>query len=306
MTEAGRPTGAGRDPARLAIWSVAVGIAVFALKWLAYLLTGSVALYSDALESVVNIAAALLALVAIRVSAIPADHNHPYGHSKAEYLSAVAEGALIVLAAALILREAAFAFLAPRAIAEPVAGLLVNGVATVVNGVWAGVLIRAGTSARSPALAADGHHLMTDVMTSVGVIAGVLAAAATGWLWLDPALAVLVACAVLWSGWTLMRASIGGLMDAAPDAAILDRARDLIAASAGGAIQAHDLRMRRTARTLFVEFHLIVPGAMTVSRSHGICDRIETALRAEFEDVAISIHVEPDHKGKEEDAFDVG
>lgn len=283
---------------RLAFCTIAVGLAVLGLKWFAFVLTGSVALYSDALESVVNVVAAVLALLAIRISAKPPDHNHPYGHSKAEYLSAVTEGALIVVAALLIMQEAYAAFLSPRLLDAPVTGLALNGIATLLNGVWATVLIRAGARARSPALEADGRHLMTDVVTSVGVVLGLILAQASGWAWLDPLIALLVAVNVLWSGWVLMRSSIGGLMDEAPDLVVLRRAEAAIADNSDGALQAHDLRMRRTGRKTFVEFHLIVPGQMTVLRSHAICDRIETALRVEFEDVTISIHVEPDHKGK--------
>ncbi|MCL4132197.1 UNVERIFIED_CONTAM: hypothetical protein GTU68_007583 [Idotea baltica] len=268
-------------------------------------MTGSVALYSDALESVVNIVAAVVAVFAIRISAKPPDKNHPYGHSKAEYISAVMEGALIVIAALLILRETYDAVLVPRQLDIPVAGLVVSGVATLLNVLWAMVLLRAGTRTRSPALSADGHHLMTDVVTSVGVVIGLIVAQATGWAWLDPLIAAMVAINVLWSGWVLMRSSIGGLMDEAPDAETLQRAEAVIAANGQGALQAHDLRMRCTGRTTFIDFHLIVSGQMTVSRSHEICDRIEAALRSEFEDVVISIHVEPDEHSKSDDIVEL-
>jgi len=283
---------------KLAVGTIIVGIVVLALKWAAYRMTGSVALYSDALESVVNIVAGFLALLAVRVSMKPPDANHPYGHSKAEYLSAVAEGAMIALAAVLIMQEAYATLLAPRRIDAAAAGLTVNGVATVINLIWAGILIRGGRQARSPALVADGRHLMTDVVTSVGAIAGLIVAQATGLLWLDPVIALLVAVNVLWSGWVLMRSSIDGLMDAAPDADVLRRVEAVIAANGAGALQAHDLRMRQTGRLNFIEFHLIVPGDMTVSDSHAICDRIEAALSSELGGTATSIHVEPDHKGK--------
>ncbi len=275
-----------------------MGIVVLAMKWLAFRLTGSVALYSDALESVVNIVAALLALVAIHISSKPPDANHPYGHSKAEYLSAVAEGAMIVLAAGLIMNEAAGALISPRTIDAPAMGLVVNGAATVLNAVWATVLIRSAVGLRSPALAADGRHLMTDVVTSIGVLFGLIMAQASGWAWLDPAIAFAVALNVLWSGWTLMRSSIGGLMDVAPDMDVQRRVETIIAEAGNGALQAHDLRMRQTGQTTFVEFHLIVPGEMSVSASHAICDRIESALRAVLANASISIHVEPDTKIK--------
>tara|TARA_R110000850_G_scaffold3217_5_gene15519 strand:- start:1305 stop:2201 length:897 start_codon:yes stop_codon:yes gene_type:complete len=293
------------DASKLAVGTILLGIVVLALKWIAFRMTGSVALYSDALESVVNIVAAVMALVAIRISARPPDANHPYGHSKAEYLSAVMEGAMIVLAAILIMQEAVTALRSPRALDAPAAGLAVNGLATLLNVVWALVLIRWGARIRSPALAADGRHLMTDVITSVGVIFGLILAQLSGWNWIDPVIALVVAVNVLWSGWVLMRSSIGGLMDEAPDSDICSRVETIIAANGEGALQAHDLRMRQTGQTTFVEFHLIVPGKMTVSESHAICDRIEAALTVALEGAAISIHVEPDHKRKSGNVVDL-
>jgi len=293
------------NASKLAVGTIIVGIVVLGLKWAAYRMTGSVALYSDALESVVNIVAGFLALLAVRVSMKPPDANHPYGHSKAEYLSAVAEGAMIALAAVLIMQEAYATLLAPRRIDAAAAGLTVNGVATVINLIWAGILIRGGRQERSPALVADGRHLMTDVVTSVGAIVGLIVAQATGLLWLDPVIALLVAVNVLWSGWVLMRSSIDGLMDAAPDADVLRKVEAIIAANGAGALQAHDLRMRQTGRLNFIEFHLIVPGDMTVSDSHAICDRIEAALGSELGGTATSIHVEPAHKGKSGDVVEM-
>lgn len=283
---------------KIAVASLAVGLLVLALKFQAYRLTGSVALLSDALESIVNVAAAAAALVAIRFSAKPADSNHPYGHHKAEYFSAVIEGVLIVLAALLIFREAYLAYLAPRAITAPLEGLMVNGAATLINGGWCWVLLREGRRLKSPALAADGRHLLADVLSSLAVIVGVALVAATGWLLLDPLLAVAVGINILWSGWVLVRDSVGGLMDAAPAADVLDRIRDLISNNAEGAIEAHDLRTRHAGRRTFVDFHLVVPGGMSVSQAHDICDRIEQALKKEMGDAVVTIHVEPEDKAK--------
>jgi cation diffusion facilitator family transporter len=282
----------------LAWGSVAVGVVVLGLKVLAWLWTGSIALYSDALESVINVAAALAALLAIRLSAKPADANHPYGHHKAEYFSAVIEGVLIVLAAVAILREAWLAFLTPRALEFGPEGLAVNLLASVINGVWAYVLIRDGRRHRSPALVADGRHLVTDVVSSVGVLAGVVLALATGWSVLDPALAALVALNILWSGWGLVSQSVSGLMDEAAPPDELERIRTLIARNAEGAIEAHDVRTRHAGRVTFVDFHLVVDGSKTVREAHDICDRIEAALQEEIGHVAVTIHVEPDHKAK--------
>lgn len=282
----------------IAVASVAVGIVVLSLKYYAYYLTGSVALLSDALESIVNVAASIGALIAIRYSSIPADANHPYGHNKAEYFSVVIEGALIIVAALLIFNEAYGAFRSPRALEAPLEGLAVNGAATVLNGLWCALLITVGRQRRSPALIADGKHLLTDVISSFGVLAGLLLSLATGIAVLDPILASLVAVNILWSGWRLVRESVGGLMDEAVPAPTLDSIREIISANAEGALEAHDVRTRHAGRRTFIDFHLVVPGDMTVSRAHEICDRIEQALRDEVDDAMITIHVEPEEKAK--------
>jgi cation diffusion facilitator family transporter len=283
---------------QLAVGSIAVALVVLGLKYAAYHVTGSVALYSDALESIINVATALVAFYAIRVSLQPADAEHPYGHSKAEYFSAVFEGALIVVAALLILREAYLAYLAPRQIEAPALGLAINAGASALNALWALVLVRRGRTLRSQALQADGRHLMADVVTSVGVLAGLLAAVATGIPQIDPALAALVALNILWSGWQVMRDSVGGLMDQAAPPEMLARIRELISTHAEGALEAHDLRTRHAGRMTFIDFHLVVPGGLTVSEAHEICDCVERAIRQEFEGALVTIHVEPEDKAK--------
>jgi cation diffusion facilitator family transporter len=283
---------------KLAIGSIFVGAVVFALKYAAYYLTGSIALYSDALESIINVVTALAAFMAVRVSAAPADANHPYGHHKVEYFSAVLEGVLIIVAAMMILREAYFGFFAPRMLDAPATGLAVNALATVINAFWSWRLIREGRRLRSPAIVADGRHLLTDVFTSVGVLAGLLLVPLTGWVWLDSVLAAFVALNILWSGWGLMKESIGGLMDEALPEATLSRVRDIISSNAAGAIEAHDLRTRHAGKMTFIDFHLVVPGTMSVTAAHDICDRLERALKDDIEDALITIHVEPDNKAK--------
>jgi len=278
--------------------SVAVAVAVLALKAVAWQLTGSVALFADAAESVVNVAAAGAALVAVRYAAMPADHNHPYGHHKAEYLSAVLEGALILAAAFIILHEAWAAFINPREVALTWAAVAVSLLASAINGGWCWWLFRRGRALKSPALLADARHLLADVVSSLGVLAGIMAAYATGQAWLDPALAAATAGNVLWSGMRLMRDSLAGLMDEAPPAEIQARIRAAVATNAEGAIEAHDLRMRQAGRRSFVEFHLVVPEDMRVADAHDICDRIEAALRAELGEATITIHVEPEGKAK--------
>ncbi len=281
---------------KLAAASIVVGIIVFGLKYAAYLLTGSVALYSDALESIVNVATAIVAFYAVKLSAVPPDANHPFGHHKIEYLSAVLEGVLIVVAALLIMRAAYFGYLDPKPLDAPIEGLAVNALASFVNASWCFALFRYGRRWRSPALVADGRHLLTDVVTSVGVLVGVALAAITGWLMLDSALAALVALNILWSGWKLMRESVGGLMDEAAPDEVLARIRDMISKEAGGALEAHDLRTRHAGRMTFVEFHLVVPGTMSVAASHEICDRLEQAIEADITDAVVTIHVEPEQK----------
>ncbi|TAI62146.1 cation diffusion facilitator family transporter [Bradyrhizobium sp. Leo170] len=285
-------------PLNVAIGSILVSVLVLGLKYLAYWLTGSIALYSDALESIVNVVTAVVALWAVRISAKPADANHPFGHHKIEYFSAVLEGVMIIIAALLIVREAYDGFLHPRKLAVVPEGLLVNGLASIVNATWAWVLIVRGRRMRSPALVADGRHLLTDVISSVGILVGLALAFVMKWEFLDPALALIVAATILWSGWGVLKESAGGLLDEAVPEATLNAIRRTIADHAAGALEAHDVRTRHAGRVTFIEFHLVVPGRMTVSEAHQICDRLEAALRAEDEDRRITIHVEPEEKAK--------
>lgn len=282
----------------LAATSVAVALVVLALKSVAWWMTGSVALFADALESVVNVAAAGAALIAIRYAALPADANHPYGHHKAEYFSAVLEGALILVAAFIILNEAWASWNSPR---TPDLTLTAFGIvltATAINGAWCWVLFRRGKALRSPALLADARHLLSDVVTSTGAVAGLALAAATGLFWLDPLLAALTAVNILFSGVRLMRESVGGLMDEAVSPEMMTRIRDIVAQEAEGALEAHDIRSRQAGRSTFIEFHLVVPGDMQVVAAHAICDRVEAALRAALGEAIITIHVEPEGKAK--------
>jgi cation diffusion facilitator family transporter len=283
---------------KIAVGSIFVGLIVLGLKTLAWYLTGSVALLSDALESIVNVATAVAALVAISVAQRPADQSHPYGHHKAEFLSAVLEGVLIIVAALLILREAWHAFQNPREIQAVGMGMAINASAGVLNAVWCSILIRQGRRLRSPALVADGKHLLTDVVSSGGVLLGVGLAVATGWSILDPALAMLVGVNILWSGWKVMASSVSGLLDEAVPEKTLVTIRDIISDKASGALEAHDLRTRHAGAVTFIDFHLVVDGQTTVSDAHDICDRVEASLRAKLPDAQITIHVEPEHKAK--------
>ncbi len=279
---------------RLAFWSISVAFVVMGLKALAWYVTGSVALLSDALESIVNVIAALVAFAAIRYSNKPADGDHQFGHHKAEYLSAVIEGVMIVVAALLIVREAAGQLLAPTMFEDPGLGLSVNLVAAAVNAIWAWLLIRTGKEHNSPALTADGRHILSDVVTSVGVFVGLLLVLATGYAILDPIMALLVAANILYQGWKVTVHSLDGLMDRAVSPEEEDAIKQAIAANAEGSLGVHDLRSRRAGPAVFVDFHLVVAKDMPVGDAHKICDRIEDAIHAVITGASIAIHVEPE------------
>jgi cation diffusion facilitator family transporter len=286
---------------RIALGSIGVSLVVLGLKTLAWWITGSAALYSDALESIVNVAAAGMALGAVRLSAMPPDVNHPFGHAKVELFAAAIEGGMIVVAAVLILQHAWGDLRHPQAIRMPLAGIGVNVAASVVNAGWAILLLRAGR--RSPALVAEGRHLVTDVVTSVAIVAGLFAVLATGFRLLDPLLAAAVAVNVLVAGALMARNSLGGLMDEAPDAQVRLQIEALVAGHAAGALQAHDIRTRLAGRLTFLQFHLVVPGSMTVAEAHAICDRIEAGIAAELPEVVTTILVEPEGKAKSDGAL---
>ncbi len=282
----------------LAIGSIFVGIVVLALKTAAWWITGSAGLFSDAAETVVNVAASFITLFAVNMADLPADENHPYGHDKVEFFAAIIEGVMIVVAAAMIVDQAYGSFRHPEPLGDLALGLGLNAISSVINGGWAFLLLRMGKRLRSASLKADGHHLMADVVTSAAVLIGVGLVLATGQQWLDPLVAVLAALFVFYSGVKVIGGSVGGLMDEAPPPEIIERIRNIVANQAEGAIEAHDLRTRHAGRLTFLEFHLVVPAAMTVFDAHEICDRIEIGLKAEMEGLMISIHVEPEGKAK--------
>ncbi len=281
---------------QIAWMTIGVGVAVFLIKLFAWWVTGSVALFSDALESTVNVAAGVAALFALSVSARPADADHPYGHHKAEYFSAILSGVMIIVAALMILRAAIMGLLDPQPPTSPLEGLAYSGVATVLNAGWATYIWRYGRANRSPALVGEARHLFTDVITSIGVILGFALVALTGWLILDPLVAIAVALNILWAGWWLLHQSADALMDKAVPQEELDLIGRIVSTHGDGAIEAHDLKTRHAGSATFIEFHLVVPRAMTVEKSHDICDRIERAIRHEISGARITIHVEPEGK----------
>lgn len=283
---------------QIASFSIVLGAGVLALKTAAWWLSNSAALFSDALESTVNVAAAVIALVALRFAERPADANHPYGHQKAEFFAAVVEGVLIIVASLAILQHARATWLDPAPLAAPWQGLALNALAAVLNAAWGTVLLRAGRRSRSMTLHADGRHLWADVVTSAALLTGLGLALWTGLPLLDPLLAAGIAVYVLWSGTSLIGESVGGLMDAAPPPDVVDRIRHLVGEHAEGALEVHDLRTRHAGRLTYLEFHLVVPGDMRVSQAHAICDRIEQALRRDMQHLTTTIHVEPEGKAK--------
>ncbi len=287
-----------RYVSRLAFYSIIVAFAVMGIKFVAWWLTGSVALYSDALESIVNVIAATIAWIAIRISHKPADRNHQYGHQKAEYFSAVIEGVLVVLAALMIFYSAYLALVSDHKIVQPALGIMISAGAAAINGYWAWLLISTGRTEKSPALTADGKHIMTDVVTSAGVLLGLALMMLTGWIILDAIMAVIVGANVLREGWRVISSSIGGLMDAALDADEAELIQKTILANATGAIEVHDIKTRVSGPASFVEFHLVVDGSMSVQAAHEICDRIESQITSAVSGARTTIHVEPDDKRK--------
>jgi cation diffusion facilitator family transporter len=279
---------------RYAWLSVAAAIATIGLKTFAWRLTGSVGLLSDALESLVNLAAALLALSMLRLAATPPDDAHPYGFSKAEYLSAGIEGALIVLAAAGILFTAIPRLMAPQPLETPTLGLGLSVAATLINLVVARILIKAGHEHHSITLEADGKHLMTDVWTSVGVIFGVGLVFVTGWLQLDPLVALAVAVHIVWTGIGLVRRSVSGLLDAAISLDDQNEVTKLFAEySQRYGVAFHALRTRQAGARRFVSFHLLVPDAWSVAQAHRLSEQIEARMRSMVPNASIITHIEP-------------
>jgi cation diffusion facilitator family transporter len=281
-------------PTRFAWLSIAAALATITLKTAAFALTGSVGLLSDAMESVVNLVAAIVVLVVLRVAARPADEQHHYGHSKAEYLSAGAEGAMILIAAAAIVASATGRLLNPRALDHVGPGLAVSIVAAGINGTVAAVLLRAGRRFRSITLTADARHLLTDVWTSAGVVVGVAAVAVTGWDRLDPLIAIGVGVNIVIAGWRLVRGSVSGLMDTAlPDAdqqaieTVLARYRQR------EGVRFHALRTREAGARRFVSVHVLVPGSWTVQVGHDLLERLEADVDAALGGAIVFTHLEP-------------
>jgi cation diffusion facilitator family transporter len=278
---------------RYAWLSIAAAIATIGLKTAAWWLTGSVGLLSDAIESVVNLAGALMALAMLSIATMPADDEHAHGHGKAEYFSIGFEGFLIALAAAGIAYAAIERLLSPRPLEAVGLGLAINVVASGINLATARTLMAAGRTARSIALEADAHHLMADVWTSVGVVIGVALASMTGWSWLDPAMALAVAANVVWIGWKLMRRSTAGLMDVSLPNEDLQRIEAVLDSYRARGLDFHALRTRQAGTRAFITLHVLVPGRWTMQEAHDWSERIESELRRVVPHGHITAHLEP-------------
>lgn len=276
-----------------AFLSIAAAIVTIALKFGAYLLTGSVGLLSDAIESIVNLVAALVALWALTYAAKPADAEHAFGHSKAEYFSSGAEGALIVVAAISIAFEAWGHLLHPEPLTQLGLGLALSLFATAINGVVAFVLLRAGRRLRSITLRADAHHLFTDVWTSGGVILGIFLVKVTGALVLDPIVALLVAANIVWTGFRLLQETSSALLDAALPKEEIDAIHLILNEYKRQDIQFHALRTRIAGMRRFVFFHVLVPGSWTVRQGHDLCEAIELAISRTLPLTHVTTHLEP-------------
>jgi len=287
-------------PPRLVGWawlSIGAAVTTIAMKSTAYLLTGSVGLLSDALESVVNLVAAVLALVALTIASRPADDSHHFGHGKVEYFSAGAEGLMILVAAVLIIASAVQRLVSPQPLEDLGIGLAIIVAATVVNGIVGWLVLRAGRRHRSITLVADGKHLLTDVWTSVGVVLGVGLVAITGWLPLDSIVAIGVALNILWTGWGLVRHAMNGLMDhalpPADVATVSATLRSIAAGHAAGEVDFHAVQTRESGRERFVSMHVLVPGSWTVAQGHDLLEQVEGELARALPGAQVHTHLEP-------------
>ena len=278
---------------RFAWLSIIAAIVTISLKVFAYFVTGSVGLLSDALESFVNLAAAVLALIMLRIALKPPDEEHMYGHSKAEYFSSIVEGVLITVASISIIIPAVNRLLNPQALEQPVLGLIISSIASLVNFIVAYLLLKAGKKYHSITLEADSQHLFTDVWTSIGVIIGVSAVALTGIYILDPVIAIIVAINIIYTGGKLMKRSVMGFMDTAISKEEQAAVFKILNKYEKGGLQFHGFRTRQSASRRFVSFHVLVPGKWTVQKSHDFVEKIECEIRKFVPKITVTTHLEP-------------
>ena len=281
------------DLSRYGWLAVATALATIALKAGAWLVTGSVGLLADAAESIVNLVAAVVALIALKIAVKPADANHNFGHTKAEYFSAAVEGVMIFIAAISIGIFAVQRLLVPQPLEAVGVGLAISVVASVLNGAVALLLIRAGRRHHSIALKADGKHLMTDVWTSAGVLAGIVLVWLTGWDWLDPVIAIAVGVNILFAGYALVQESTAGLMDVSLPEEDNERLRAILSSRAGAEVGFHLMRTRVSGTRQFMEFHLLVPDEWSVKQGHDFLEDLSDEIVSEFPRMTVTGHIEP-------------
>jgi cation diffusion facilitator family transporter len=282
-----------RSLRRYAVISILAALATIGLKGWAYAVTGSVGLLSDAFESLVNLAAGIVALIALTAAARPEDEDHRYGHSKAEYFSSGFEGALIMLAAASILYASIRRLIEPRPIEQLTLGVGISVAASVVNLLVARVLFRAARRHQSITLEADARHLMTDVWTSAGVVVGIWAASATGWQRLDPVVAIGVALNIVYAGVGILKRSLMGLLDTAIPDELQHKVTDILVRHTSGGVRFHALRTRQAGAWRFIDFHVLVPGNWSVKRGHDLLERLEEEVREAVPNSTVFTHLEP-------------
>ncbi|HWS24053.1 MAG TPA: cation diffusion facilitator family transporter [Anaerolineales bacterium] len=277
---------------RFAWLSITAAILTIGIKAIAYLITGSVGLFSDALEGGVNLVGALMQLFVLKVAAQPADDEHMYGHTKAEYFSSGAEGFLILSAAIVIGFEAIKRLLVPEPIDQVMEGLSVSLIASLINLTAARVLLKNGQKYQSIALSAGGQHLMTDVYTSAGVIFGVGLVALTGWYWLDPVIALMVAANILFTGYRILHESIEGLMDHSIPPEKQEILSRIISRHRENGIEIHEVRTRQAGAQSYIRFHILVPGDWTVQHGHQLCDAVELEIQSAIPNSHVDTHLE--------------
>lgn len=281
-----------RSLTRFAWLSIAAAVITIGLKTAAYLITGSVGLLSDAVESLVNLLGGIMALAMLTIAARPADEDHAYGHGKAEYFSSGLEGGLILVAAISIAVAAVMRLISPQPLQELGIGLAVSITASVVNLIVALLILRAGRKHNSITLEANAKHLLTDVWTSVGVVAGIGLVVVTHWQWLDPVVALLVAANIIWTAIGIMRRSVGGLMDISISTADLDAVRKIFQSYEADSVKFHALRTRQSGAQRFISVHVLVPGDWTVHRGHELLEKIEADIRHAVADAIVFTHLE--------------
>ena len=280
---------------RFAWLSIAAAVVTIVMKSAAYLLTGSVGLLSDAIESLVNLVGAMMALAMLTIAARPPDEDHSYGHSKAEYFSSVIEGSLILVAALSIAATSIQRLIYPKPLEQVGLGLIISVGASLVNLVVALILLKTSKKYNSITLEANAHHLLTDVWTSVGVVAGVGAVALTGWVRLDPLVAIIVAVNIVWSGFKIIRASVSGLMDGALPRSEQDEIQKILDMHCSTGIECHAVRTRQSGARRFISLHVLVPGDWSVDRGHQLLETIEADICNAFPNVTVFTHLEPLH-----------